>query len=131
MLYDFNIFVDRFGTNSIKWEFMEILDREADQETIPMWVADMDFPCAGPIIEALHRRVDRRIFGYSTHRTPEFFRAVCGWYQHRFNWYVNSEDIVYSPGVVPAIAYLIDILTEPGDGGYYPETGLCSLFQPY
>ncbi len=116
MVYDLHKFVDRMGTNSIKWEFMNMLAPEADEETIPMWVADMDFPCAEPILEALHQRVDRQIFGYSTYRTPEFFRSVCGWYQHRFNWYVNSEDIVYSPGVVPALAYLIDILTEPGDG---------------
>jgi len=116
MVYDLHKFVDRTGTNSIKWEFMKIFDPEVAEGTIPMWVADMDFPCADPILKALHRRVERRIFGYSTYRTAEYFRAVCGWYQHRFNWYVNSADIVYSPGVVPALAYLLDILTKPGDG---------------
>mgnify|MGYP000894293049 CR=1 FL=1 len=116
MGYDLDSFIDPSGTNSIKWEFMSLFAPNATEKAIPMWVADMDFPCAEPILAALHRRVDRQIFGYSTHRTAEYFRAVCGWYQHRFNWYVNSTDLVYSPGVVPALSYLIHILTEPGDG---------------
>jgi len=130
LTYDFNVFVDRNNTNSAKWEFMQLMDPEATDSTLPLWVADMDFPCAKPILDALHERVDRQIFGYSAHNTGEYYRAVCGWYQHRFNWYVNSSDLVYSPGVVPAIGYLIEILTQPGDGiiiqrpVYYPFTNM-------
>jgi cystathionine beta-lyase len=130
MTYDLNQLIDRKGTNSIKWEFMHKMYPDADADAIPMWVADMDFPCAAPILEALRRRVDRQIFGYSTHQTEEYFRAVCGWYQNRFHWRVDPEEIVYSPGVVPAIGYLIEILTEPGDGVmiqrpvYYPFTNM-------
>ena len=128
MDYDFNQVVNRTNTNSVKWEFMHLFEPKATPDTIPLWVADMDFPCAEPIIKALHKRIDRKIFGYSTQNTGEYWRAVCGWYQHRFNWYVNSSDIVFSPGVVPAIGYLLEILTEPGDGiliqrpVYYPFT---------
>jgi cystathionine beta-lyase len=75
----------------------------------------MDFPCADPIIEALHERVDRRIFGYSSHETPEYFGAVRGWYRRRFGWDVESEAILFSPGIVPAINYLVEILTKKGD----------------
>lgn len=130
MTYDLNVFVDRNNTNSIKWEFMQMMDPEATDSTLPLWVADMDFPCAKPILDALHERVDRQIFGYSVHHTDEYYRAVCGWYQYRFNWYVNSSDLVYSPGVVPAIGYLTEILTKPGDGiiiqrpVYYPFTNM-------
>ena len=126
MTYDLDTPVDRMGTNSIKWEFMESLDPEAGPGTLPFWVADMDFPCPQPVIDALHARVDRRIFGYSSCKTPEYFRAVCGWYKRRFNWSMEAADIVYSPGVVPAVNYIVDILTEPGDGVliqppvYYP-----------
>ncbi len=128
MSYDFDRFIDRDGTNSVKWEFMQESDPEVPPGTIPLWIADMDFPCAQPMIEALRERVDRLIFGYSSNGTSRFYRAVCGWYQHRFGWYLNSESIVFSPGVIPAIGYLIDILTEPGDGViiqrpvYYPFT---------
>ncbi len=126
MVYDLDRPVDRSGTNSVKWEFMELLDPEAGAGTLPFWVADMDFPCARPIIEALHARVDRQIFGYSSNRTPKYHQAVCGWYGRRFGWSIDPEDIVFSPGVVPAINYLIDMLTEPGQGViiqppvYYP-----------
>jgi cystathionine beta-lyase len=130
MVYDFDQFVDRIGTNSVKWEFMTRLDPQATEETLPYWVADMDYPCAEPILEALRERVERQIFGYGNNRTAEYFRAVCGWYQHRFNWYVNSQDIVFSPGVIPAIGFLIELLTRPGEGVmmqcpvYYPFSNL-------
>lgn len=121
-----NEFIDRHDTNSFKWEFMNMMDQNVPEGTLPFWVADMDFPCADPIIKALHKRVDRQIFGYSMRDTAEYFRAVCGWYQHRYDWYLNSSDLFYCAGVVPALGYLIDVLTEPGEGViiqspvYYP-----------
>ena len=129
MKYDLDAIVDRNGTNSVKWEFMQMLDPDVGEGTLPFWVADMDFACAKPVTDALHARIDRSIFGYSINYTGEYYRAVCGWYQHRFGWYVNSSDIVFSPGVVPAFNYLVDILSEPGEGViiqtpvYYPFAG--------
>lgn len=126
MVYDLDSPVDRTGTNSIKWEFMNSMDPEARTGTLPFWVADMDFPCAQPVIEALHARVDRRIFGYSSNQTDEYHAAVCGWFRRRYGWKIPEGDVVFSPGVVPAINYLVAILTEPGDGVliqtpvYYP-----------
>ena len=126
MPYNFDEIISRRDTHSAKWEFYHLLNPKADENTIPLWVADMDFPCSDEIVDALHRRVDRRIFGYSAHMTGEFFRAVCGWYQHRFNWYIDSKDILVSFGVVSALGCLIKILTEPGDSiliqqpVYYP-----------
>ena len=118
--------VSRQDTNSAKWEFYHLLNPKADASTIPLWVADMDFPCSDEIVAALHRRVDRRIFGYSAHMSGEFFRSVCGWFQHRFGWYINSKDVMVSFGVVPALGCLVKILTKPGDNVliqqpvYYP-----------
>ena len=126
MPYNFDQVVSRRDTNSAKWEFYHLLNPKADENTIPLWVADMDFPCSDGIVNALHHRVDRRIFGYSAHMTGEFFRAVCGWYQHRFDWYIDSKHILISFGVVSALGCLIKVLTEPGDSiliqqpVYYP-----------
>ena len=126
MHYDFDSIIDRKNTNSLKWEFMEKMAPNCPEDTIPLWVADMDFPCPAPVIEALHARVDRRIFGYSSHRDPSFLSSVTGWYRRRFGWDIPPEDLFYSPGIVPAVGYLLEILTEPGEGViiqtpvYYP-----------
>lgn len=115
MPYNFDELIDRHGTNCGKWEFMPVQNRYAGTSTLPFWVADMDFPCPDGVIEALHQRVDNKAFGYSANLTGEFFRSVCGWFQHRFDWYVNSKDVFYCNGIVPAINYLIQIMTHEGD----------------
>ena len=116
MIYDFNKVIDRRGTNSIKTDFMMLLSDKADADTIPMWVADMDFGSPKPVIEAIKKRAEREIFGYTIHYTGDYFRAVAGWMHRRFGWYVNSNSIMTANGVVPAIAFLISALTEEGDG---------------
>jgi cystathionine beta-lyase len=67
-----------------------------------MWVADMDFKCADPILEALHRRVDHGVFGYAV-PTGGATEAVVGWLKSRYNWQVQPEWIVWVPGLVSAI----------------------------
>lgn len=124
--YDFDQIVDRSNTQSLKWD---CLPKKAPADTLPLWVADMDFPCAQPIIEAIHKRADRLIFGYSNYNSAEVKQPVLDWYQRRFGWKIDAAQMVFSPGVVPAIAFLLHILTEPGDGViiqrpvYYPFSG--------
>lgn len=126
--YNFDQLVERKNTNSIKWEYYQDYIPTAPPDALPLWVADMDFPCAEPIVQALRNRVDCQIFGYSNFRTPEYFGAVTGWFKRRFDWVVDNNNIFYSPGVVTAIAVLINILTKPGEGiliqrpVYYPFT---------
>lgn len=126
MQYDFDEVVSREGTHSVKWEFIPPVEGRTNAELLPLWVADMDFPCAAPILEALHGRVDRRIFGYSNARSRNYLDAVQAWFRERYQWHFDIDDIHLSPGVVPAIAILIKCLTRPGDGiiiqkpVYYP-----------
>lgn len=128
VIYDFDQVIDRNKTNSIKWEHYKDFIKGAPEDALPLWVADMDFPCAEPILNALHSRVDRQIFGYSAYRTDDYMEAVTGWFIRRFDWKIDKSSIFYSPGVVTAIAVLIRILSEPGDGiliqrpVYYPFT---------
>lgn len=125
MRYDFDTPVDRRGTHTCK---LDKMPEGAPQDAISMWVADMDLPCAEPIIRALHERIDRKIFGYTVYENEECKAAVTGWYRKRFGWEIQADDIFFSPGVVPALAFLINILTEEGDGiiiqrpVYYPFT---------
>lgn len=115
MSYDFDQLIDRHGTNCGKWEFMPVQNRYASTSTLPFWVADMDFPCPDGVIEALHQRVDNKVFGYSANMSGEFFRSVCGWFWHRFGWYVNSKNVFYCNGIVPAINFLVQIMTHEDD----------------
>ncbi len=125
-VYNFDRIIDRNGTFSLKWENVTQALPGAPADALPLWVADMDFPCAEPILKALHERVDRQIFGYSVYQSAAYYEAVLGWFKRRFDWTLTPQNLFYSPGVVPAIGFLIDILSEPGDGiiiqppVYYP-----------
>lgn len=123
MTYDFDCVIDRRDTDSVKWGFLEAWDKGA--ETLPLWVADMDFQAPPCVREALRRAVDHGIFGYSAPRR-DYFEAVSGWFARRFGWEPEEDWLVTTPGVVFAIAVAIQALTEPGDGVlvqtpvYYP-----------
>lgn len=113
MHYDFNQIIDRSHTYAVK---IDTLPEGCPSDAIPVWVADMDLPCAQPIIDALHQRIDRRIFGYTEYNNAECKNAIVHWYKKRFDWQIQQQDIFFSPGVVPALAFLIESLTNVGDG---------------
>ena len=108
MKYDFDKVTPRRGTNSYKW------DSTDDKEVLPMWVADMDFPTAPCIINALKKRVEHGIFGYT--RVPEeYYDAVISWFSRRHHWKPRREWFIYTSGVVPALSAVIKALTNVGD----------------
>lgn len=108
MKYDFDKQISRRGTDSYKWDSAE------SERVLPMWVADMDFQTAPAIVDALRRRVEHGIFGYT--RVPDsYYEAVTGWFARRHDWNIDREWIIYTSGVVPAISAVIKALTVPGD----------------
>lgn len=108
MKYDFDKVTPRRDTNSYKW------DSTDDKEVLPMWVADMDFPTSPCIINALKKRVEHGIFGYT--RVPEeYYDAVISWFSRRHHWKPRREWFIYTSGVVPALSAVIKALTNVGD----------------
>lgn len=108
MKYDFDKQISRRGTDSYKWDSAE------KEEVLPMWVADMDFHTTPAIVDALRRRVEHGIFGYT--RVPDsYYEAVTGWFARRHGWLFDREWMIYTSGVVPAISAVIKALTAPGD----------------
>lgn len=102
--------IDRRHSDSYKWT-----SHSDDPEgTIPLWVADMDFRAAEPIIEALRRRVEHGVFGYVS-VPDEFYRATTDWFEARHGWTIARDSVIYTSGVVPAISAIIKGLTRPGD----------------
>ena len=126
--YNFDAYVERRNTNCIKWDNLDKSFPRAKEGALPMWVADMDFEVAAPILEAAHKVVDRKVFGYSTREVDKFYDAILGWYKRRFDWELDRESIMFSGGVVPAISILLRLLTEENNGViiqrpvYYPFT---------
>ena len=122
MKYNFDQVVDRHGTHSMKWEAGEMLKEfglteRFDEDTIALWVADMDFPVPEPVLNAMHKRVDRQIFGYSNFATsPDYVQAIQGWFRRRHDWLIDEEAIVFSSGTVSALKNLVRAFTEVGDG---------------
>ena len=112
MKYDFDRVCDRRNTNCVKWDAVKsIFGRE---DVIPMWVADMDFPVAKPIVEALKKRVEHEFYGY-TQPGPNVIEAVVERMQRKFNWKIQPEWVVFTPGVIPALNVAVRAFTHPGD----------------
>ncbi|MDE6225560.1 MAG: aminotransferase class I/II-fold pyridoxal phosphate-dependent enzyme, partial [Muribaculaceae bacterium] len=107
MKYDFDTITPRRGTLSYKWD-------SAAEGVLPMWVADMDFKTAPAIIEALHKRVDNGIFGY-TLVPDEYYDVVTSWFSRKHGWVIDRNMMIYTSGVVPAISAIIKALSSPGD----------------
>lgn len=108
MKYDFDKVVPRRGTNSYKWDLVK------QDDVIPLWVADMDFAVAPPIQEALRKRMEHPVFGYTL--VPDsYYESVINWFCRRHNWHIEKDWILYTSGVVPAVSCAIKAFTLPGE----------------
>ena len=124
MKYDFDTEICRTGTNAVKWEFVnegeDLLHWEqtskyyGENRILPMWVADMDFPCPEPVVAALSARAQHGIYGY-TAPTASYYNSVVNWMKRRHGWEIAPEWICITPGVVPALNMLVGTFVPPGD----------------
>ncbi len=112
MKYDFDTVIDRRGSDSLKYDALE--SRYGDADLLSLWVADMDFATPDFIIEALQRRLDHPVLGYSI--VPEdYWPSVIDWIEARHDYRVDPEWLSYIPGIVKGIGFVIDLFTKPGD----------------
>ena len=98
----------RRGSNCVKW------DESPSAEVIPLWVADMDFKAAPAIQEAVRRRAEHGVFGYTVVE-DDYYEAIISWFERRHQWTIHREEILYTTGVVPAMAVALKALTMPGE----------------
>ena len=112
MKYDFNQVHSRANTNCAKWDAVKAIF--GSEDVIPMWVADMDFPTAQPIVEALKERAAHPFYGY-TMAGPGLTEAVVDRVQRKYGWRIEPEWVVFTPGVIPALSAAVKALTHPGD----------------
>ncbi len=112
MKYDFDTIYDRRNTDCAKWDYIKQIFGSDD--ILPMWVADMDFPVAQPIVEALKNRAEHPFYGY-TQPGQSLIESVVERMKRKFNWEIKPEWVVFTPGVIPALNAAVRMLTRPGD----------------
>ena len=112
MKYDFDRMVNRYGTDCYKWDM--ITKRKLDPNTLPLWVADMDFETVPEVKERLKEVADRGIYGYSM-LGDGYYDALKNWFSTRFNWQIENDWVIATPGVVFALAAAVRAYTKEGD----------------
>lgn len=114
--FDFDCVPERRGSGSYKWDSLPPgAERAECPDTIPLWVADMDFRTAPCVINALYKRVEHGVFGYTL--VPDsYYEALTRWFLRRHGYEIRRENVICVPGVVPAISAIIKALTKNGDG---------------
>ena len=110
--YNFDEIIDRKGTNCVKYDQLE--ERFGDGNLIPLWVADMDFRTPDFIVNALRKRCDHEIFGY-TFDSDEYYQSIINWVHYKHDWNIEREWLSYIPGIVKGIAFAVQCFTEKGD----------------
>lgn len=106
MQYNFDEIIDRRDSGSVKWHYSD--------DTIPLWVADMDFKAAEPILKAIQQVAQHGILGYTVPTEP-LYQAIIDWHSSRYGLILDEQSILFSPGVVPSLALMMNVFTEAGD----------------
>jgi cystathionine beta-lyase len=109
---NFDIIHERKGTNSVKYDLLETIFGHSD--LLPMWVADMDFKAPQPVLDALQKRIDHGIFGY-TFLSDGYYQAIAQWHKKRQNLKLNREWIYPGIGIVPTLNFMVQVYTNPSD----------------
>lgn len=112
-IYNFDELIDRTNTNCIKYDARKAFFGKED--VLPLWVADMDFRTPDFIVEAIKKRAEHEIFGY-TFRGEGYTQSIVNWLKHRHNWEIKPDWITFSPGVVAGLTMAIEALSKPGEG---------------
>lgn len=112
MKYNFDEVIDRNGNRAAKYD--ERIKKFGNADVIPLWIADMDFKTAQPIIDAMKAKAEEGIWGY-TSRPNSYFESICGWQKRRNGWDIDVSLMSWSLGVVPALSAIVKVFSEPGD----------------
>lgn len=112
MKYSFDEVIDRTGTAAVKIDGMKEVWGRTD--LLPLWVADMDFATPPFILDAIRRRCEHPILGY-TEKPESYYQAIIGWVKRRYGMEVSKEQLNYVPGIVAGLGMALNCFTVPGD----------------
>ena len=110
--YDFDRIIERRGTGALKTDALQ--QRYGKAELQPLWVADMDFATPPFIVDALKKRMEHPIFGYTV-EPDDFWPCVQDWILEHHGWKVEREWLTYIPGIVKGIGMAINAFLAPDE----------------
>jgi len=110
--YNFDEIIDRKGTSAYKTDLLKW--RFGTDELLPLWVADMDFRTPDFVMDAIRKRCEHEILGY-TIRDNTFYQSIIRWIKYKHDWEIDSRWLGFVPGIVPAMAVAVLAFSEPGD----------------
>ncbi len=125
MKYDFDKIIDRTDTDSVKWSKSFLKTGFNNENALPLWVADMEFAAPQPVVDALVKRAAHGIFGYGE-KQDDFYDAIINWQARRNSWHIEKDWILYSPGIVTALNFIVETYCHRGENViiqspvYYP-----------
>lgn len=112
MKYNFDEIIPRKNSDCLKYDKMQ--EMFGTEDALSMWIADMDFRTPPFVIEALRKRLDHEVLGY-TFCSPKWKPAIQSWVSRRYGWNVKEEEIGFVGGIVPAISFAVQCFTAPND----------------
>lgn len=110
--YDFDEILDRRNSDCLKYGVLQ--ERWGRTDLLPLWVADMDFRTPDFILDALRRRLEHEVLGY-TAADPRWRPAIVRWLKQQQGWTVSEHELTFIPGIVRGIAFVLQCFTAPGD----------------
>ena len=124
MVYDFDRPVERRGSYSAKWDGVPMfpamgISERGDKDTLPLFTADMDFPCPDSVRQEILKVAEHNLYGYTSLDPAlggDYYDAVRGWFARRNGWQIRPEEILYVDGTVTAIRHALLAFSQPGDG---------------
>lgn len=124
---NFDEIKDRRGTYCTQWDYVK--DRFGKEGLLPFTISDMDLESPEEIAEALVKRINHKIFGYSRWNHDDFKNSIENWYKKRFSCEINKDWIVYSPSVIYAVSKFVEMKSEKGDGVLINTPGYDGFFK--
>lgn len=112
MKYDFDSIIERKNTRSSKWD--NVGPRTGNPDALPMWVADMDFVCPQPVVDAVTARAQHPVYGY-TYETDDVKEVTKAWIAKRHGWEIDPKWVVFSTGVCPVLNTAVQCFSDVGD----------------
>ena len=112
MKYDFDKIIDRSGTNALKYSVLK--ERYGRDDLIPLWVADLDFETPDFITDALRKRLEHSLFGY-TATSDELWTTIAKWIEDHHGWKVRKEWITFIPGVMKGVGSVVNVFVKPDE----------------